>query len=152
MFGSNTSKTGGGASLSGKRGGFSVIGPDMAITGDIVAGADVHLDGRIDGDIQCEALVQSAHSRIAGSVTADTARIAGTIDGAVSVRDLTVERTARIAGDVSYESITIETGAQVDGKLKRIVGSGEPLPDAPLILEARPEDPLRLFSTEGEAA
>jgi cytoskeletal protein CcmA (bactofilin family) len=151
MFGNNSKSGSGINSASGKRGGFSVIGPDMIVTGNVVATADIHLDGRVDGDIRCGALVQSGDGHVAGSVTADNARIAGTIDGEVSVRDLTVERGARISGDVSYETISIETGAQVDGKLKRIVGSGEPLPDAPLILEARPEGPPRLFSA-GAAA
>jgi cytoskeletal protein CcmA (bactofilin family) len=105
----------------GKRGMFSVIGPDMAITGNVSASADLHIDGRIDGDVTCASLVQGGDSVIAGSVVAENARLAGTIEGAVRARQLTVERSARITGDVEYESITIELGGQVDGRLKRVV-------------------------------
>jgi cytoskeletal protein CcmA (bactofilin family) len=99
---------------------FSVLGPDVVVTGNVVAAADLHLDGRVEGDIRCGALTQGTDSVVHGGITADSARIAGTIEGAVRVRQLTVERTARIAGDVEYEVITIESGGQVDGALRRV--------------------------------
>jgi cytoskeletal protein CcmA (bactofilin family) len=99
---------------------FSVIGPDVVITGNISATADLHIDGRIDGDVTCSSVVQGTDSRITGSVRADVARLAGSIEGAVSVRQLTVERAARIAGDVEYETISIENGASIDGRLKHL--------------------------------
>ena len=119
------------------RGMFSVIGPDMVVTGDVRATADLHNDGSIEGDLQCGNLVQGADSRIVGGVTADTARIAGSIEGSVRVKHLVVERSARIVGDVDYEDITIENGGHVDGRLKRIVGEAaatgpRAVPDAAL--------------------
>ncbi|MDT8758712.1 polymer-forming cytoskeletal protein [Sphingomonas psychrotolerans] len=101
---------------------FSVIGPDMVVTGDVRATADLHIDGVIEGDVHCGNLVQGSESRIVGGVTADTARIAGAIEGSVRVKHLTVERSARIIGDVEYEDITIENGGHVDGRLKRTSG------------------------------
>ena len=103
-----------------KRGMFSVIGPDMIITGNVAATADLHVDGRVDGDVSCGNLVQGADGLIKGVVKADVARLAGTIEGAVAVRQLTVERAARITGDVEYETISIENGASIDGRLKHI--------------------------------
>lgn len=104
----------------GKRGMFSVFGADVIVTGNITATADLHIDGRVDGDVNCGSLVQGTDSRIAGNVRAETARLAGTIEGTVSVRQLTVERAARITGDVEYENIAIENGASIDGRLKHI--------------------------------
>jgi cytoskeletal protein CcmA (bactofilin family) len=104
------------------RGMFSVIGPDMMVTGNVRATADLHIDGGIEGDVHCGNLVQGAESRIVGGVTAETARIAGSIEGTVRVKHLTVERSARIIGDVEYEDITIENGGHVDGRLKRTGG------------------------------
>jgi cytoskeletal protein CcmA (bactofilin family) len=106
------------------RGMFSVIGPDMVVTGDVRATADLHIDGSIEGDVHCGNFVQGAESRIVGGVTADTARIAGAIEGSVRVKHLVVERSARIVGDVEYEDITIENGGHVDGRLKRTGGEG----------------------------
>ncbi|GAA0313077.1 hypothetical protein GCM10009087_24070 [Sphingomonas oligophenolica] len=99
---------------------FSVLGPDVTITGNVTATADLHVDGRIDGDVNCGSLVQGTESRIHGAVKADVARLAGAIEGSVSVRQLTIERAARITGDVEYETIAIENGASIDGRLKHV--------------------------------
>ena len=95
---------------------FSVLGPDIAITGDLMAKADLHLDGKVGGDISCAALVQGETSEITGAVVAQTARIAGKIRGSITAEVLVILRSARIEGDVSYGALTIEEGAQVDGK------------------------------------
>lgn len=95
---------------------FSVIGTDVSIKGNIEASADLHVDGKVEGDIACASLVQGDQSRIEGVITAETARLAGTVKGTISVRQLVVLKTARIEGDVHYESLTIEQGAHVDGR------------------------------------
>lgn len=95
---------------------FSVLGPDIAINGDLAATADLHLDGRIDGDISCAALVQGEASEVTGMVVAETARVAGKIKGSITAGVLVIQKTARIEGDVTYGALTIEEGAQVDGK------------------------------------
>ena len=105
---------------------FSVLGPDIAINGDLTAKADLHLDGRVKGDISCAALVQGESSEIAGTVVADSARIAGKVKGALSANVLVILKTARIEGDVSYGTLTIEEGAQVDGKFTPRAAEVEP--------------------------
>ena len=95
---------------------FSVIGADVTIRGDIEASADLHVDGAVIGDLVCASLVQGESSRIEGGITADTARLAGTVRGTINARELVILRSARIEGDVRYEALTIEQGAQVDGK------------------------------------
>ncbi len=95
---------------------FSVLGPDIAIDGDLKAIADLHLDGNVAGDISCAALIQGEGSEVTGMVVADSARVAGTIKGSITADMLTILKTARIEGDVTYGALTIEEGAQVDGK------------------------------------
>ncbi|HEY6815788.1 MAG TPA: polymer-forming cytoskeletal protein [Croceibacterium sp.] len=95
---------------------FSVIGADVAIKGDIEASADLHVDGSVAGDLVCASLVQGESSLIEGAIKADSARLAGTVKGTITARDLVILKTARIEGDVHYEALTIEQGAQVDGK------------------------------------
>lgn len=107
----------------GKRGVFSVLGADVTITGNIAASADLHIEGRVQGDVACANLVQGADSVIVGNVKADSARVAGKVDGVVSVRQLSVERSARITGDVEYENIAVENGAGIDGRMKRMTGA-----------------------------
>lgn len=96
---------------------FSVIGADVVIDGNITATVDLHIDGKISGDIKCAALVQGEGSTVTGAIIAERAQIAGTVNGSVSAKELIVERSARITGDVHYEKISIAAGGKVDGKL-----------------------------------
>ena len=96
---------------------FSILGSDVVITGNVAASVDLHVDGKIDGDLKCANLVQGEASEIKGAVTADTAKIAGLLDGSIEAKALIVHATARITGDVIYENITIENGGKVEGKL-----------------------------------
>jgi cytoskeletal protein CcmA (bactofilin family) len=42
------------------------------------------------------------------------------VTGTVAAKVLTIEASARITGDLSYDSVSVETGAQVDGRVKRL--------------------------------
>lgn len=95
---------------------FSVIGNDVVIRGNVEASADLHIDGTIEGDITCASLVQGEASRVQGGITAETARLSGTVKGTITVRELVVLKAARIEGDVHYDTLTIEQGAQVNGR------------------------------------
>ena len=95
---------------------FSILGSDIAVKGDILAAADLHIDGRVEGDIACKAIVQGESSEVVGNIRAESARLAGVVRGSISVRDLAILRTARITGDVHYDTLTIEEGAKVEGR------------------------------------
>ncbi|HEU0310953.1 MAG TPA: polymer-forming cytoskeletal protein [Sphingomicrobium sp.] len=110
----STARPSGNSAMAGST--FSVLGPDIAIDGDLTAKVDLHLDGRINGDIRCAALIQGEASEVAGMVVAESARVAGRIKGSISADVLVILKTARIEGDVAYGTLTIEEGAQVTGK------------------------------------
>ena len=117
MFSRSKTTSSGGSTASGRSGGaFSVIGPDVSIIGNIGAQAHLHIDGAVEGDIQCGALVQGEGSRIKGGVIADSARLSGIVDGSISARELVIERTAHVTGDISYETISIAPGGRVEGR------------------------------------
>jgi cytoskeletal protein CcmA (bactofilin family) len=93
-----------------------VIGSDVVIKGDISASADLHVDGRVEGDIKCASLVQGDGSEVVGAITAESARLAGRVNGSITARELVILKSAHIEGDVHYDALTIEQGAQVDGR------------------------------------
>jgi cytoskeletal protein CcmA (bactofilin family) len=95
---------------------FSVLGADTQIKGNISASADLHIDGRVEGDVTCTSLVQGEGSEIVGAINAESARLSGTVRGTISARELVVLKSAHIHGDVHYDALTIEQGAHVDGR------------------------------------
>jgi cytoskeletal protein CcmA (bactofilin family) len=98
---------------------LSIIGPEVIISGDLATDAQLHVDGRIDGNVHCANLCQGPSGIIAGNIVADEARLAGTVEGTVSARSVVVEASARIMGDIAYETISIEAGAGIEGRLAR---------------------------------
>lgn len=122
---------------------FSVIGADVSIKGDINASADLHVDGTIEGDIKCSSLVQGESSRIMGGVEAQQARLAGHVMGSIKVRELVILRTAQIEGDVQYDALTIEQGAQVEGRFAHSTPStpAKPATDKGDDKPASPDEP-----------
>ena len=125
--------------------GLSFIGPEVLVSGDLATDAQLHVDGRIDGNVRCSQLVQGEAGIIAGNIQADEARIAGTVEGKVNVRILFVEASARILGDVAYETLSIDAGAQLEGRLARRAALGAD--EAPLIAT-----PVSFSPARGKAA
>ncbi len=97
---------------------FSIIASDVEITGNLTAKVDLHIDGKVQGDVVCGSLVQGEGSVIMGKVVAESARLSGKVEGSIEATDLVIEASARITGDVLYQNLTIAPGGQVEGKFK----------------------------------
>jgi cytoskeletal protein CcmA (bactofilin family) len=116
--------------------GLSFFGADTVVSGDVATESQLHVDGRIEGNVRCVALIQGADGTIAGNVVAGQARIAGLVEGRVEAQTLIVEASARIMGDIAYESLSIAPGARVEGRLSSL---GGPVAERPLTLSPRRE-------------
>lgn len=99
---------------------LSFLGAEVTVTGNIGGQGNLHIDGRVDGDVNCASLIIGNSGQVNGNITADDAKIAGSVTGTVAAKVLTIEASARITGDLSYDSVSVETGAQVDGRVKRL--------------------------------
>ena len=93
----------------------------MEIVGNLSARVDLHIDGKVQGDVTCGNLVQGEGSIIAGKITAESAKLSGHVEGSIEANDLVIEATARIMGDVVYSNLTIAPGGQIDGKFRHKV-------------------------------
>ena len=109
-----------GAASRSSGGNLSFLGAELTITGNVTGGGDLHVDGRIDGDVSCGAITLGKSGQISGNISATQAKIAGTVNGTVAAQTLTIESTARITGDLSYDSVAVEIGAQLEGRVKRL--------------------------------
>jgi len=115
----------------------SVLGVDTTLSGSIKADTDLHIDGRVDGDVTCTAFVQGEGGEVIGAITAESARIAGRVDGSVTAREVVIMKSARIRGDIVYDSLTIEQGAQLDGRLTPRTAQSQTITRNPESAESR---------------
>lgn len=119
---------------------FSVIGTDVTVRGDVDASVDLHVDGTIEGDIRCAILVQGNNSTIKGGISAEQARIAGTVEGSIAAKEIIIESSARVTGDVVYEKISVSTGGRIEGSFKHKSTGTVRAEDAGLkLIESTPE-------------
>lgn len=119
----------------------SVIGDDITITGDIEASVDLHIQGRVKGDVRCSTLILGENSVVTGNIYADRVRIGGTVEGKIETKDLAIEETAKVTSDMTYSRLRIATGAVVEGQLKHV----------PSEESAADNGKLRLVEPEAEA-
>jgi cytoskeletal protein CcmA (bactofilin family) len=107
----------------GKGATFSFIGAEVSVTGDIATPGQLHVDGKVTGDVHCGTLTQGESGAVSGNIVAGEACLAGLVDGTVEAGTLTLEPSARVTGDILYETLTIATGAQIEGRFKRRRGA-----------------------------
>ena len=96
----------------------SVIGADITITGNIEASVDLHIEGRVIGDVRCATLILGETSKINGGIQAERVRVAGVVDGSIETRDLAIEASARVTGEIVYGRLRVASGASIEGSLK----------------------------------
>lgn len=95
----------------------SIIAADVRLQGNLDSGGEVHLDGTLDGDIRCAALTVGDGGHITGAVMADWIVVRGAIDGEVRANTVKLEKSAHLKGDIWHQTISIEAGAFIEGRL-----------------------------------
>ncbi len=99
--------------------GRSVLSSDLHITGDIVAGGSLEVMGEIDGSITAKSLILAAEGRIAGTIQAESVDLRGRMKGTVTTGSLSLKSTARVEAEVAYVTVSIESGAEIEGTFAR---------------------------------
>ncbi len=102
----------------------SIIGVNCTLTGDIASQGDVHVDGRVDGDVRCGLLVVGDKGAICGEINAETVRVMGAVTGQITAHTVELARTARVLGDITHDRLTVEAGAYVEGRFNRLPADG----------------------------
>ncbi len=98
----------------------SIVSTDLSIEGHLVSAGEVQVDGTVNGDIRCKALIVGVKGTVVGEITAQTVRMHGSVKGMIRAKSVFLASTARMAGDVEHESLAIEPGAYMEGHCKRI--------------------------------
>ncbi len=110
----------------------SIISADLTIVGDLHSGGDLQIDGAVEGDITSRSLTIGESAVVRGVLVAETVRIYGSVFGEVKANSVTLSKTARVEGDIVHQSLTMEAGADLVGKLSRLDAKiGTPTPATP---------------------
>ena len=107
--------------------GVNTIDEHTSIKGNIQAGGDIRIDGKLDGDLICKAkLIIGERGSVTGDVDCQNAMIEGTFQGTIIVRDLlTLKDTARVKGNVRASKMAVGSGCLIDGQCT-VTGDKDP--------------------------
>jgi len=116
----------------------TIISADLRIVGDIIGSGDIQVDGNVEGDIHSRSITVGENASVRGSLTADSVRVYGVVEGGtIKAMTVSVSKTARVMSNIIHQTLTIETGAYVEGDIKRMEGADPKMamvrdkPDAP---------------------
>jgi len=112
----------------------TIVSPDMTIHGNMKSTGEVQVEGTVIGDIEVVKLVIAEGGMVVGDVVADELRICGTLKGGARGQKITLAASASLTGDVVHELLTIETGARLEGHVRRL----QPEQPAPEVVEQPP--------------
>ncbi len=121
----------------------SILSHDIHVIGKIFSTGDIQIEGRLDGDLRSHAVTIGEKAIVAGEVAGDTVTVLGQVDGTIRARQVYLCATSKVTGDVFNEALAIETGAQLNGAVKR---EKDPLKNAAIktVADEENKEPLKV--------
>jgi cytoskeletal protein CcmA (bactofilin family) len=114
----------------------TVIARGVRVEGEFRSQGDVVIEGEVQGSISAAGvLTVGPEAKIKADIIADEAKISGVIEGNLQIKKQAVfYSSAKINGDITAERITVEAGAQLDGRIK--IGGVPPAVESKLEVES----------------
>ncbi|HET6468294.1 MAG TPA: polymer-forming cytoskeletal protein [Geminicoccaceae bacterium] len=108
----------------------SIIAAGLHVKGDIRTEGELHVDGRVDGDVECLSLTVGEAGHVVGHVRAEEITVYGIVNGTMEGRRVRLTRNCKVIADISHDVLSIDEGASFEGQCRRI--PHDDAPDAPL--------------------
>ncbi|MBL4906077.1 MAG: polymer-forming cytoskeletal protein [Sneathiella sp.] len=116
MFsGSNNKKSKSNESVNGTP---SILSKGLVITGNLVSDGELQIEGIVVGDIAANKLSIGETAHVTGSIDANEVLIRGKVDGGIKGVNVSILASASVKGDVINSTLSIESGAIIDGHCK----------------------------------
>jgi len=113
--------------LSPQAGGTTLIAKGVRVEGDFASQGDVSIEGEVHGTVRITGRLSiGPQAKLKADVSADQSTVAGTVEGNLAVLGhLELKSTARIMGDIACETISVDSGAVLNGKV--MIGVKQPV-------------------------
>ena len=107
--------------------GRSQLSAGVRIVGEFQAPGHVELAGRIEGRVLADSVVIEEQGEIHGEIRAAAVGIKGVFDGTLAGGAVRLHATARVSGTIRYETLVIESGADITATFHRQPAAPLPL-------------------------
>jgi cytoskeletal protein CcmA (bactofilin family) len=96
--------------------GISTIGEELTITGDVTSNGELHINGQVQGDVYCVALVLGENAQLEGNVVAEDVMVRGHLIGSVRALTVTLKANSRVEGNLFHTRLSLEQGTHFEGE------------------------------------
>jgi cytoskeletal protein CcmA (bactofilin family) len=101
----------------------SIISAHTELTGSINTTDELHVYGKVKGDVRAAAITVCAGAVIEGDLTAETIVIDGAVEGRIEGQHVLLRGGAVVSGEIVHGSLGIDTAAVFEGSIKRAAKS-----------------------------
>ena len=107
----------------------SILSETFRLVGNLITDGDIHIDGKVEGDVRANVLTIGPKGVIVGKIFADHLRVSGRVIGDITGRIVELYGHAHIEGNILHETLAIEAGSHIDGLCRQ--GEIMPLLESP---------------------
>ena len=98
----------------------SVVSSDTVIKGKIDFKGELLIEGKTSGDILGDSLTLGPSAKVDGKIIVKAITVQGSFTGFIRSDTVKLDSGSTVKGDIEHSEISIETGANFNGKVVRI--------------------------------
>ncbi len=99
--------------------GPSVLTAESVLEGNLATSGELHIDGTVHGSVQAAVVIIGTNGAVHGNVVGEEVFIRGRVIGPICGVNVVLVSGSHVEGDIINQTIAIESGAYVDGKIRR---------------------------------
>jgi cytoskeletal protein CcmA (bactofilin family) len=105
--------------------GPSIVAADLHIVGNVTTDGELHIDGRIDGDVEGRSVTVGETGYVDGHIETEDIAIHGLVRGSVRARKVHLIGGCKVVADIIHDTLSIDEGASFEGNCRRVAGPEE---------------------------
>jgi cytoskeletal protein CcmA (bactofilin family) len=98
----------------------SVISSELHILGNLLTDGVVDIDGSVEGNIKADQVTVRPNGKISGDIVAQAVHVYGNVRGMIRAHAVHLYSSCHVEGVIMHQSLSVEDGAFVDAKFKRL--------------------------------
>ena len=96
----------------------SVVDKFLTMKGDLESEGDIHVKGKVFGNIRCKLLIIEVDALVEGGVDAEEVIVRGNTKGTIQADRVKLEKTANVDSEICHHTFSAEEGARIKGSLR----------------------------------
>ena len=85
---------------------------------DLESEGDIHVKGKVFGNIRCKLLIIEVDALVEGGVDAEEVIVRGNTKGTIQADRVKLEKTANVDSEICHHTFSAEEGARIKGSLR----------------------------------